>query len=152
MTLFYFCDKLLEKLIIKRQRRNKCIIHKQQIKEQIMANESLSTIPDLFEKQGKAVKFLHFFIVDFLFFLLGDFYDLELDCFFIFDGLIFWLYHKELSFLLKVFFYHFSGVGKWWSGKFKPFLLNFWWKFFLLSLNFANYIFDENLIFFLHKV
>ena len=77
-----------------------------------MADESLSTIPDLFEKQGKAVKFLHFFIVHFLLFLLGDFYDLELDCLFIFDDLIFWLDDKEFSFLLKIFFDYFSGVSK----------------------------------------
>ena len=117
-----------------------------------MANESLSTISNFFEKQGKPVKFLHFFIVHFLLFWLGDFYDLELDCLFIFDDLIFWLDDKKFSFLLKIFFDYFSGVSKLWSRKFKPFFLDLWGKFLLLSLNFANYIFYENLVFLLHKV
>jgi hypothetical protein len=45
-----FCDLFFEKLIIIWQWCDKCIIHKQQIKEKIVSNKSLSAVPNFFKK------------------------------------------------------------------------------------------------------
>lgn len=95
-----------EEKVIVRKRADEGIINKEQIKEEIVANNGFSAVPDFLKEQSESKQLLLLFPLNICFFLLTDLDHNKLNDLIFFDNVLIDLFFNNIKFrmLLKILF------------------------------------------------